>query len=101
MRIEVVGRGVEITDAIRAYATSKVEHLGRHFDGVSSVTVAVARADHSHKATYDVEVLTAVPRHDPFVCHAKSEDLYGAIDMASQKADRQVTEFKDRLREGR
>lgn len=101
MRIEVVGRGIEITDAIRLYAESKVESLGKHFDGVSSVTVAVAKADHAHKATYDVEVLARVPKHDPFVCHAKSEDLYGAIDMASQKADRQVTEFKNRLREPR
>lgn len=100
MRIEVIGRGLEITDAIRAYAQSKLEHIAKHFDGVSSAVVTITKPDHHHKGDFDVEVITSVPRHDPFVCHAKNEDVYAAIDMAEQKANRQVTEFKNRLREG-
>ncbi len=100
MRIEVIGRGLEVTDAIRTYAESKVEHVGKHFDGVSATTVTLTKADHHHKGDYDVEIVSRVPKHDPFVCHAKHEDLYAAIDQASQKASRQVTEYKNRLREG-
>lgn len=100
MRIEVIGRGLEITDAIRAYAEAKVEHVSKHFDGVSATAVTVTKADHHHKGEYDVEIVSSVPKHEPFVCHAKNEDVYAAIDQASQKASRQVTEYKNRLREG-
>lgn len=100
MRIEVIGRGLDITDAIRTYAESKVEHIGKFFDGVSSTIVTITKADHHHKGEYDAEIVSKVPKHDPFVCHAKHEDVYAAIDQAAQKAARQVTEYKNRLREG-
>lgn len=100
MRTEVVGRDIEITEAIRAHAVSKVEHFAKHFDGVSSAIVTITKPSHSHKGEFDVEIITHVPKHDPFVCHAKGLDLYVAIDEAAQKADRQIIEYKKRLREG-
>lgn len=99
MRIEVIGRGLDVTEAIRTYATTKLEHVGKHFDGVTGIVLTITRHDHQHKGSFDVEVITSVPKHDAFVCHAKNEDLYAAIDQAEQKATRQVTEFKNRLRE--
>ncbi len=100
MRIEVIGRGLEVTEAIRSYATTKLEHVAKHFDGVSGIVLTISKQDHHHKGSYDVEVVTSVVKHEPFVCHAKNEDVYAAIDQAEQKATRQVTEFKNRLREG-
>lgn len=98
MIIEVIGRGVEITPAIREYAEAKAGKLLKFFDGVLQTTVTITRADHHRTAQYDVEMVLDVTGHDDFVSHAQDLDVYAAIDLASQKATRQLTDHKDKLR---
>ncbi len=98
MRIEVIGRDFVITDAIREHAESKVSKLPRYFDGVQLITVTISRLGHSNHVTYDVEIIVDVEKHDDFVSHGKGDDLYATIDSAVQKATRQLTDFKDKLK---
>lgn len=100
MRIEVVGRDVEITDAIRQHAETKAGKLTKYFDGVQQITFTITRPDHAHRGPYDVELIVDVVKHDDFISHAQDADLYAAIDMAVQKGTRQLTEFKEKLRPG-
>jgi len=98
MRIEVVGRNVTITDAIRDYCTQRGDKLPRYFDGVQMITFRISTADHHHQREFDVELVIDVEGHDDFVSHAKEHDLYAAIDLVTQKGQRQLVEYKDRLR---
>ncbi len=101
MRIEVVGRHVDITDAIRQYCEQKAEKLPRFYDGVQMITFNISRPDHQHQAEYDVELVLDVVKHDDFIAHGKERDLYAAVDLAVAKGTRQLSEFKDRLRDTR
>lgn len=99
MRIEVVGRNLEVTPAIREHAQNKVEKLSKFYNGIQLVTVRVTREDHHHHGEFGVELVIDVQRHADFVAHAKDKDLYAAIDAVIQKGSRQLSEFKEKLRD--
>ena len=48
MRIDVVGRHIQVTDAIREYAESKTSRLPRYFDGVQQINVTLSRKNNHH-----------------------------------------------------
>ncbi|TVQ62185.1 MAG: ribosome-associated translation inhibitor RaiA [Phycisphaerales bacterium] len=98
MRIDVVGRNLEVTDAIRAYAEQKGNKLTRFYDGVQQVTFTLQRHDEKSGTHFDAELVTDVEKHDAFVCHAKHDDLYAAIDDCVHKGTRQLTDFKEKLK---
>src|SRR5438477_7157340 len=97
MRIDVVGRHMAVTDAIRQFATSKVEKLPRYFDGTQQITVVF---EQGKKGEFAVEIRVDVEKHEDFISHASGEDLYGAIELAVEKAARQLKDFKERLKHG-
>ena len=101
MRVDVIGRGIEVTDAIRAHAEEKAEKLTKYFAGVQQIGVTLMREDHGNHAQFDVELIVDVVHHEDFVCHAKGDDLYGTIDIAVQKGIRLLTDHKDKLRAGK
>jgi putative sigma-54 modulation protein len=100
MRIDVVGRNLEITPAIREYAEGKAEKLPRSFDGVLLTTVTVTKADHQTHGQFGVEFVIDVEKHPSFVAKASDGDLYAAIDQAIAKAQRQLHDFKEKLKQG-
>lgn len=98
MRIDVVGKNIDITDTIRERAEQKADKLTTYFDGVQQVTITIVCDDkHQHKS-YEVEFVVDVVHHDDFVSHAKGDDVYHVIDQAEQKAARQLTDHKEKLR---
>ena len=100
MRIEVVGRDVQITDAIRQYAETKAAKLTKYFDAIQQISFTISRTAHATHAPFDVELIVDVERHDDFVSHAKDDDLYAAIDLVIQKGSRQISEYKEKLKPG-
>lgn len=98
MRIDVVGRKIDITDTIREHAEAKAEKLQKHFNGVQQITMTVTHEVGIKDNPFDVEVLTDVVGHQDFVGHARGSDVYGAIERAVAKCDRQLMDFKDKLR---
>lgn len=100
MRIEVVGRNLEITPAIREYAESKAEKLPKYFDGVQLTTVTITKEDHQTHGDFGVEFVIDVEKHTSFVAKASGADLYAVIDQAIAKAQRQLHDFKEKLKQG-
>lgn len=98
MVINVVGRGLEVTEAIRTYAEGKALKLTKYYDGLQQVTVTISKKSHAHKGEYDVELVLDVEKHDDFVSHAGDENVYAAIDLVSEKGERQLRDFKTRLK---
>jgi putative sigma-54 modulation protein len=94
MEIIVTGRHLEITDAIKKFATDKVSKLPRYYDRVQRISVIAAKKDRA----YDVELIVDVEHHEDFVTHVSGDDLYAIIDLAVDKAERQLTDFKERTR---
>ena len=96
MQISVVGRHLEMTEAIKQYASDKVSKLPRYYDRVTQIEVIADRGPDNHQV--DVELRVFVERHDPFIVKVQHEDLYAGIDLAVSKMERQLTDHKEKLR---
>jgi len=97
MEITISGRHhLEITPAIRQYATDKVIKLPRYYDRIQGVEVIAGRKDsHSH----EVEIIVSVERSDPFIAKDSGADLYACIDGAADKMERQLSDHKNKIRD--
>ncbi|HYE62835.1 MAG TPA: ribosome-associated translation inhibitor RaiA [Phycisphaerales bacterium] len=101
MRINVVGKNLEVTDAIRQYAETKVDRLTKYFDGVQQINVTLTGANGHGTNEFGVEFVVDVEKHADFVSHVSDKDLYAGIDRAMEKAERQLRDFKEKLKLGK
>ena len=92
MNLNITGRHVEVPPAIRDYLSSKLDRVIRHFDNVTSVTVTLS----VEKLKQKVDVTLHVRGKDIFV-ESEDADLYAAIDAMTDKLDRQVQKYKQKL----
>lgn len=99
MRVDVVGRNLDVTAAIRAHAETKAQKLHRHFNGIQLITFRLSREDHKNHGDFGVELVIDVVKHDDFVVREHGPDLYAAIDEAVATGSRRLTAFKEKLRE--
>ena len=95
MEIVVTGKHLDVTDAIREYAQEKLSKLPRYFDRVQWIEVIATKAE---RQWYEVQVIAHVEHHDPFVAHDREQDLYACIDVVCDKMERQLTDYKEKLR---
>jgi len=98
MRIDVVGRHIEVTDAMRVHAESKLSKLPKYFDGTQQIVLTVSKDDHSKHGSFGAELRIDVEKHQDFILHAHGEDLYAVIDQVAQKGARELADYKERLK---
>lgn len=93
MNLQLTGRHLEITPAMREYVQSKLVRIRSHFDHVIDVKVTMS----VEKLAQKVEATLHVPGND---LHAEciDENMYSAIDMLTDKLDRQVLKHKEKQR---
>jgi putative sigma-54 modulation protein len=94
MQINITGHHVELTPALRTYATEKMQRLSRHFDHVLSVNIIL----NIEKLQQQAEATVHAAGRNLFATHT-STDMYAAIDGLVDKLDRQVRRYKERKRD--
>jgi len=92
MQINITGHHVEVTTALRAYVTEKMQKLERHFDRVNSVNVIL----NVEKLQHQAEATVNAGGHTIFAAET-AMDMYASIDKLIDKLDRQVRRYKDRI----
>lgn len=92
MNLNITGRHVDVTPAIREYLNSKLDRVLRHFDHVTSVSAVLS----VEKLKQKVEVNLRVRGKDIFV-ESQDPDLYAAIDSMADKLDRQVQKYREKM----
>ena len=92
MNITVNGRHMEVTPALRSYAEEKIGKFERYLSDISEAVVTLSVEKYRHKA----EVLIRV---NGIMIQAESVtgEVYSAIDEVSEKLDRQIKKYKDKL----
>jgi len=94
MQINVTGRHLILTPTIEEYARKKARKLPRFFNRIQQVEILIDKA----KNGFDVEIITDVAHHQPFVATSSDHDLYACIDDGIDKVVRQLSDHKKRLR---
>ncbi len=91
MNLNLTGRHLEITPAIRQHVIDKIAKIKSHFEGVIDVTVILSVEKLRQKAEGSVHL----SGKDVFV-ESEDENLYVAIDSMIEKLDRQVLKHKEK-----
>lgn len=94
MQIDVSGQNMEVTQALRAYVTEKLDRVERHFDNLINIHVVLRLEKIEHFAE---GVLSVGGRTNPIHAEASDEDMYAAIDKMIDKLDRQVRRHKAKV----
>ena len=91
MQITISGHHVEVTTALKDYVSEKVERLTRHANKITSINVILSVEKLTHKAEATVRF-----EGGEVFANADSEDMYAAIDLLTDKLDRQVIKHKEK-----
>ncbi len=92
MNIEVNARHFDLTDALRDHVESKLEPVGRFYDGIDDVHVILDFSSGTNQV--HIQLRGDNLRLD---ARAKSHDMYAAYDHAVSSIERQLRKFKDRI----
>lgn len=92
MQIIVKGHQVDVTAALRDYATTKFERVTRHFDHLHELNIVLGIEKLLHKAEATIQ-LSGKKLH----ADATAVDMYAAIDALVDKIDTQVRKHKEKI----
>lgn len=96
MQIQITGRHLEVTPALKQYVEEKLSKLNNHFDHIIAVRVILS----VEKGKQMAEAVINVPGTE-FVAKSDSQDMYATIDMLQDKLDVQVRKHKQKLKDHR
>ena len=93
---KLIGRNIEVTDAMRAHALEKLDKLSRYSDHIVDAKVVMSyAADGNPALPARVEVQLNLP-HGIVRAEENGPDTYAATDMVVEKLERQLKRFKER-----
>lgn len=95
LNYNVRGENIEVTPAIRDYVESKVGKIEKYFDEMPEANAHVNLKVYSDK-TAKAEVTITLP-YMVLRAEETSPDLYGSIDLVSDKLERQIRKYKTKV----
>ncbi len=95
MNLNVAGRHMDVTEAMKAYAMEKVGKLPHFYDSLQSADVSFA----ADAGEYVVEIIAHGKGKSTFVARHQGKDMYGCLDQCVHKLEQQVRKHKDRVRD--
>lgn len=91
MNLNLTGRHLEITPAIREHVVAKLDKVKRHFDNVIDVNVILSVDKLVQKAEANVHLAGKT-----IFAESSDSNLYVAIDALVDSLDRQVLKHKEK-----
>jgi putative sigma-54 modulation protein len=101
LQVSVTFRHMDASDALRSYATEKVERVASKYLK-NALEAHVILDAQRHRQHHVAEINIHASQFD-ITAHADNPDLYAAIDFATDKVEAQLRKHKDRIndRKGR
>lgn len=101
MRLNVNGRNVTITKAIKDYVEEKIGRIVNHYDQILEIEVTLEVIKNPSVAENHIaEVSCKIPGDKLYVTE-KAESMYASIDLVADKLNRQVIKHKEKLLKGK
>jgi putative sigma-54 modulation protein len=91
--LKVTGRHVSITEAIKSYAGSKVEHLHLDYPRIIEAHVILDVEKHRHFA----EIILHCNNHITIEASDETDDMYASIDGVVAKIAQQMRKYKTKI----
>jgi putative sigma-54 modulation protein len=98
MRLQVKGKNVEVSDAIRTYAEEKLGRLERQLADPTRVELELAVEKNPSIADNHVAEATIWTKGPVLRAKEASTDMRASIDLLADKLERQVTRYREKRR---
>jgi putative sigma-54 modulation protein len=92
MRVSISGKNVQVTDALRAYAERKLQHLSHFFHNIREAHVVVSTQRNWHIVEVQLDGDGVFLRGEE-----RTPDAYASIDAVVEKLEKQIKRFKGKL----
>lgn len=97
MKIIIKGNNIKINESLKKYINEKIGRLSKYYDRLQSAEVELLRQDNrSAEESQRVEV-TLIADGAIFRCEEMSISMYASIDIVSEKLERQLRRYKQKL----
>jgi putative sigma-54 modulation protein len=92
MQVNITFRHLEPTEALKAHVRTRLEHVQRYIDRASEAHAVL----HVDKLDHHAELTVKAGR---FLLRgtARSQDMYGSIDAAAERIEKQLKKYKAKL----
>jgi len=93
MQLDITGRHIEVTEALREHVINRVSKIEEHFDLVTNVhcILTVEKTRHKAEATINAD-------GKRIYADATDDNMYVAIDSLAHKLNRRVRRYKEKLK---
>jgi len=100
VRLQVKGKNVEVSDALRGYAEEKLGKVGRHLNDATRLEVELAIEKNPSISENQVAEATVWTKGPILRASERSTDMRASIDLLAEKLERQVHRYRDKRRRG-
>ncbi len=97
MQMIVKGKNLEVTDALRKYATDKVSKVEKYLDGIVKTEIEMCVERNPKIPDNQVVEVTLFSSGPVIRAKESSVDMYQAIDLVANKLERQARKVKRKL----
>ena len=97
MEVHVSGHHFNVSDKLKEYAEEKFSRIGRFFQAAHKVEIILKDEDRKKHC----EALIRIKNRDHLVIDVAREHMYEAIDLAVDKAERQLRRLKEKTQSHR
>jgi ribosome hibernation promoting factor len=98
MRLQVKGKNVEVSEAIRTYAEEKLGRLERQLADPTRVELELAVEKNPSIAANHVAEATIWTKGPVLRAKESATDMRASIDLLAEKLERQVTRYREKRR---
>ncbi|HAA08972.1 MAG: ribosome-associated translation inhibitor RaiA [Syntrophomonadaceae bacterium] len=92
MRLDIRGKNLELTDALKDYTTKRLSKLEKYIEDAKEAQVALSVEGEGHKVEVTIPLNGVLLRGEE-----ASEDMYSSIDLVVEKLEKQIEKYKTRL----
>ncbi|NLU51021.1 MAG: ribosome-associated translation inhibitor RaiA [Syntrophomonadaceae bacterium] len=92
MRIEVRGKNIELTGALRDYVGKRLSKLERFIDDAREAQVTLSVEGESHRVEVTIPLNGIILRGEE-----TTDDMYSSIDLVIDKLEKQIDKYKTKI----
>jgi putative sigma-54 modulation protein len=97
MNISMTGRNIELTDAIKEHLTASIDTFKKFNLDIISTNVIISSQPKKGKEHFVVEFVINLAHKNTIVIKQNDKDLYAAIDMATNRAQKALRRLHDKV----
>ncbi len=96
MNISLVGRHVELTEAIKEHLNASIDSLNKYHLDIISVSAVASTQERKGKRGMTIEYTIHLAAKNSIIIKQRDDDLYAAIDVATSRAQKALRRLNDR-----